>query len=58
MILKLCPQARGIYLTSLIDVGPAILEPWRFENVDTAWMHACTDGHLTGFVISHLGRDD
>jgi len=48
---KFCPQTHIIYVSSVIDVDPAVSEHylWGFENVDTAWTDARTDGHLTGF---------
>jgi len=51
---KLCPMwTHRTYVPSFIDVSPVVL---GFENVDTAWMDACMDGHFTGFT-SHLNRD-
>ena len=43
-------------MPSFIDVGPAVLELYGFENVDAA-TDGRTDGQLTGF-ISHLRRND
>ena len=39
-----CPKTHRIHVSSFIDVGPAVLEPWDVDN-------ARTDGHLTGLQV-------
>ena len=55
------PTTHRIYMSSFIDVGPAISEPWGFENVDTAWTDVWpvlqdTSGYTTKNTISYKCR--